>query len=104
MKKLNLNPEDILNFEPKVDFKGYSAAEVDEFLDSVLEDYQTMEDNVQDLLNLISKLQEQVKTLTAKNVELEGKKKVFDLANTTQYSSVDVLKRLSRLEEQVYNK
>lgn len=104
MKKLNLNPEDILNFEPKVDFKGYSAAEVDEFLDSVLEDYQTMEENVQDLLNLISKLQEQVKTLTAKNVELEGKKKVFDLANTTQYSSVDVLKRLSRLEEQVYNK
>ena len=104
MKKLNLNPEDILNFEPKVDFKGYSAAEVDEFLDSVLEDYQTMEDNVQDLLNLISKLQEQVKTLTAKNVELEGKKKVFDLANTTQYSSVDVLKRLSRVEEQVYNK
>lgn len=104
MKKLNLNPEDILNFEPKIDFKGYSPAEVDEFLDSILDDYQTMEDNVQELLNLVSKLQEQVKTLTAKNVELEGRKKVFDLANTTQYSSVDVLKRLSRLEEQVYNK
>lgn len=104
MKKLNLNPEDILNFEPKVDFKGYSASEVDEFLDNILEDYQIMEDNVQELLNLVTRLQEQVKTLTAKNVELEGRKKVFDLANTTQYSSVDVLKRLSRLEEQVYNK
>ena len=104
MKKLNLNPEEVLNFEPKVDFKGYNPAEVDEFLDKVLDDYQTMEENVQELLDLVTKLQTQNKALNAKNVELEGRKKVFDLSNTTQYSSVDVLKRLSRLEEQVYNK
>ena len=104
MKKLTLNPEEILNKEFNVDFKGYTPSEVDSFLDSILEDYQTMEDNVQELLDLVAKLQEQVKTLTKKNVELEGKKKAFDLSNTTSYSSVDVLKRISRLEEQVYNK
>ena len=88
MEKLNLTPEEILNKEFNVDFKGYSPAEVDSFLDSVLE----------------ATLQNQVKDLTAKNIELEGRKMAFDLSNTTSYSSVDVLKRLSRLEELVYKK
>ena len=104
MKKLNLNPEEILNKEFNVDFKGYTPAEVDQFLDSILDDYQTMEENVQELLDLVNKLQGQVKELTKKNVELEGRKKAFDLSKTTSYSSVDILKRISRLEEQVYNK
>ena len=104
MKKLNLNPEEILNKEFNVDFKGYTPKEVDQFLDSVLDDYQTMEENVQELLDLVNNLQDQVKDLTKKNVELEGRKKAFDLSNTTSYSSVDILKRISRLEEQVYNK
>ncbi|MCR5095281.1 MAG: DivIVA domain-containing protein [Erysipelotrichaceae bacterium] len=104
MEQLNLTPEEILNKEFNVDFKGYSPNEVDSFLDSVLEDYQIMEDNVQELLNENAKLKEQVKQLTAKNIELEGKKMAFDLSNTTSYSSVDVLKRISRLEEIVYNK
>ena len=104
MEKLNLTPEEILNKEFNVDFKGYTPKEVDQFLDSVLDDYQTMEENVQELLDLVSRLQEQVKELTKKNVELEGKIKAIDLSNTTSYSSVDLLKRISRLEAQVYNK
>ena len=104
MKKLNLTPEEILNKEFNVDFKGYAPAEVDLFLDSVLEDYQIMEENIQQLLDTVATLQSQVKALTEKNVELEGRKMAFDLSNTTSYSSVDVLKRLSRLEELVYKK
>ena len=104
MEKLNLTPEEILNKEFNVDFKGYSPKEVDSFLDNVLEDYQIMEDNVQQLLDEKSKLEEQVKELTVRNIELEGRKMVFDLSNTTSYSSVYVLKRISRLEEMMYNK
>ena len=104
MEKLNLTPEEILDKEFNVDFKGYAPAEVDSFLDKVLEDYQIMEDNIQQLLDAVSTLQDQVRELTAKNVELEGRKMAFDLSNTTSYSSVDILKRISRLEEQFYNK
>ena len=104
MEKLNLTPEEILNKEFNVDFKGYTPSEVDAFLDDVLEDYQTMEENVQQLLETIDSLQEEIKKLTAKNIELEGRKMAFDLSNTTSYSSVDILKRISRLEEKVYNK
>ena len=67
MEKLNLTPEEILNKEFNVDFKGYSPAEVDSFLDSVLEDYQIMEENIQQLLDAVATLQNQVKDLTAKN-------------------------------------
>ena len=104
MEKLNLTPEEILNKEFNIDFKGYSPAEVDTFLDSVLEDYQIMEENVQQLLDTINDLQAQVKELTSKNIDLEGRKVAFDLSNTTSYSSVDILKRISRLEEQILNK
>ena len=104
MEKLNLTPEDILNKEFKADFKGYNADDVDAFLDLILDDYQKMEDNVQQLLDAVNSLQNQIKDLKAKNIELEGRKMAFDLSNTTSYSSVDVLKRLSRLEETVYKK
>ena len=104
MDKLNLTPEDILNKEFNVDFKGYSPAEVDNFLDNVLEDYQIMEENIQQLLDAVASLQNQIKDLTAKNIELEGRKMAFDLSNTTSYSSVDILKRISRLEELVNKK
>jgi len=104
MDKLNLTPEEILNKEFNVDFKGYSPSEVDTFLDTVLEDYQIMEENVQQLLDTINDLQAQVKELTSKNIDLEGRKVAFDLSNTTSYSSVDILKRISRLEEQILNK
>ena len=104
MKKLKLTPDEILDMEFKVDFKGYNPSEVDSFLDVVLEDYQKMEDNVQELLDLVASLQDEIKKLHEENIELEGKQKAFDLSNTTSYSSVDLLKRISRLEEQVYNK
>ena len=104
MEKLNLTPEEILDKSFNVDFKGYAASEVDAFLDQVLEDYQIMEDNVQELLDIIANLRKEIKSLSAKNVELEGKQKAFDLSNTTSYSSVDLLKRISRLEEEILKK
>lgn len=104
MEKLNLTPEEILNTEFKVDFKGYSPEEVDNLLDLVLDDYGKMEENVQELLDTISSLQEEIKDLKAKNIELKGAKEAFDLSNTTNYSSVDILKRISRLEEQILKK
>ena len=104
MEKLNLTPEEILNKQFDVDFKGYTPSDVDAFLDLVLDDYQKMEDNVQELLDLVASLQDEINKLNSQIIELQGKQKVIDLSNTTSYSSVDILKRISRLEEQVYNK
>ena len=104
MEKLNLTPEKILDTEFKTDLRGYDAAEVDALLDLVLEDYQIAEENVQELLDMIAKQQDEIKSLNSKVLELQGQKRVFDLSNTTQYSSVDLLKRISRLEEELLRK
>ena len=104
MEKLNLTPEEILEKNFSTEFKGYSPSEVDAYLDLVLEDYQKAEDNILELLDLISSLENDIAKLKEKNIELEGKQKVFDLANTTSYSSVDILKRIAKLEEEVYSK
>lgn len=104
MEKINLTVEEILDKQFNVDFKGYSASEVDGFLDVVLEDYQIYEENVEELTNQINSLKEQIEVLKAEKRELESKQRVIDLSNTTSYSSVDLLKRISRLEEEVYKK
>ena len=104
MEKLNLTPQEILDKEFKVDFKGYDPSDVDGFIDLILEDYQIAEENIQELLDLIANLQEQINVLTEEKVELEGKTRALDLSNTTTYSSVDILKRISRLEEEVYRR
>ncbi len=104
MNKLHLTTEEILDKEFNVDFKGYSAAEVDAFLDLVLDDYYTVAENTEELQNKIAELEKELESAKAKLTELEGKQKVIDLSNTTSYSSVDLLKRVSRLEEEVFNK
>ena len=104
MEKTNLTVEEILDKQFNVDFKGYSASEVDGFLDVVLEDYQIFEENVEELTKQINSLKEEIEVLKAEKLELESKQRGIDLSNTTSYSSVDLLKRISRLEEEVYKK
>lgn len=104
MNKLHLTTQDILDKQFNVDFKGYSASEVDAFLDLILEDYYTVQENMEELSNQVEGLSQQLKAAKAQLTELQGKQRVIDLSNTTSYSSVDLLKRVSRLEEEVFNK
>ena len=102
MEKINLTPEEILNKTFDIDLKGYSAQQVDEFIDIMLEDYQNYDANIAELQARIGALNAQIEELKKENIELQGRKKVFDPTNTTSYSSVDLLKRVSRLEEEVF--
>ena len=104
MQQLNLSVQEILNKEFNIDFKGYSASEVDAFLDKVLEDYQIYSERIDWLQKEIASLKEEISRQRSKYLELESKRKVIDLSNTTAYSSVDLLKRVARLEEEVYRK
>lgn len=104
MEKLKLSPLDIYNKVFNIDLHGYSSSEVDSFMDLVLEDYQIAEENYQELEakynELLATYEEEHKEL----LDLRGKQRVIDLSNTTSYSSVDLLKRVSRLEQEVFNK
>ena len=102
MKTLNLTAKKIFNTEFGNVYNGYDSEQVDKLLDLVIEDYQINEENFKELLDLVDQLQHEVTNLHAKNHQLENDVKI-NLSNTTQYSNVDLLKRISRLEETLYN-
>jgi DivIVA domain-containing protein len=100
VEKTKLSLTDVLNKEFNIDFKGYSASDVDAFLDIVLEDYQIYDRNIKDLSSRIVLLENKLTDSNNKLVELNGKEK--GNKNSNSYNSVDLLKRVSRLEQEIF--
>lgn len=100
-KRFQLHVEDVLNKQFHVDFKGYAAHEVDVFLDQVIEDYQEYDAMVKELGERLCDYENEIAFLKAKIVELEGKNNA-QAQNVSSVSNVDIIKRLSRLEQAVF--
>ena len=102
--KVNLDIQTILDKEFDIDLKGYSASQVDAFLDLVMEDYETYQNTLSELNEKIAELERTNASLRAKLIEEEGHTRALE-ANPPAASgaaNVDILRRLSRLEEQVF--
>ena len=104
--KIQLSPKKILNKQFQIDFKGYSATEVDYFLDTVVEDYQNFADMLNDSYDQIENLQKENEALKMKlnNLERERLIKHDNMKSMEENLSanVDLLKRISNLEKEVY--
>lgn len=104
-KRMKLTVEDVLEKQFNIDFKGYSSGEVDEFLDLVIADYQQYNKTIEELGSHLQEYERQINTLKAKIVELEGKQGAAVSVDSNMTSSnVDILKRLTRLENEVFRK
>lgn len=103
-KRFKLNVEDVLNKQFNIDFKGYSSAEVDEFLDFVISDYQEYDEMIKRLGERLQEFERQNAALKAKVVELEGKQETVCDHASPQQGNLDILKRLTRLENEVFRK
>lgn len=105
--KLQLSPNKILNKEFKIDFKGYNAAEVDYFLDVVMDDYETFKSLLNMAYEKIENLNQKNQTLKDQIHELQKENALLKDENTqledSSSSNVDILKRLSLLEKVVFN-
>lgn len=102
-ERINLNPDDILNKEFKIDTRGYRLKEVDQFLDLIISDYQEYEKIIDDLEREKKQLSDEILNLKQ---EIRNLKTSVSTAKTVNenVSNVDVLKRLSQLEKIVYGK
>ena len=107
-KDMNLTAQEIYEKEFHVDLKGYAPAEVDEFLDMVIEDYQKYDEKVEELgaavtryVEKIKELQQQLFALQSENENLNEKVN-SDFVNGSS-NTVDILKRIARLEKAVFN-
>lgn len=102
-KRFKLNVEDVLNKQFNIDFKGYSSVEVDEFLDLVINDYQEYDAMIENLGKRLQDYEKLVAAMKTKIVELEGKQGLIQANAAKGNGNVDILKRLTRLENAVFS-
>jgi len=101
--KIALTPQDILEKEFKVDTRGYRLKEVDQFLDTIIGDYEQFftiindyEKEKEELLSEIMRLKQELRNMkTSIDIAKNGEKEI---------KNIDVLKRLANLEKIVYGK
>ena len=103
--KLNLDPQTIVDKEFDIDFKGYNPDQVDHLLDQVIQDYQTFQNLLNEQDKKIQDLERTNASLRAKLIQVEGKARAHEDADPIPAGSsqVDILKRLSRLEKEVFD-
>ena len=101
--KISLKPQDILEKEIKIDTRGYRLKEVDQFLDTIIGDYEQF-------LNIINSLEKEKAELMAEIMslkqELRNSRLSVEVArnnvDNTEVTNIDIIKRLSQLEKMVY--
>lgn len=104
MASIIYSPKDIFEQEFKTSMRGYDKKEVDEFLDDVIKDYESYISQVQELRAENEKLKQQLaakpKAPSAPFVTPQA-----DHARVAQTATnFDILKRISRLEKEVFGK
>lgn len=100
--KIALTPQEILEKEFKIDTRGYRLKEVDQFLDTIIGDYEqffniinSLEQERADLLAEIMNLKQELRAAKV-NVEIAKNNDVPEVTN------LDIMRRISRLEKLVY--
>ena len=90
-----------LNKSLDVKSVGIVKYEVDEFLDDVIKDYETYATLVKSLRQEIADLKEE---LARKPKPSPVQTEPFEAATTSSMTNFDILKRLNRLEKEVFGK
>jgi len=101
--KISLTPQEILKKDFKIDMRGYSLKEVDQFLDEIIGDYEQFNDIIS---NYEAEKEELLKEIMNLKQELRNVKMSIDVAKTgdKEVTNLDVLRRISNLEKIVYGK
>ena len=98
---MNLTAQIIYEKEFHVDLKGYAPAEVDEFLDQVIEDYQQYDEKIEELGVALTRYEAKIKELQQQIFALQTEKQNANQRVNANNDQVDLLKRITRLEDVV---
>ena len=101
MASIIFTAKDIFEQDFGREVRGYSKAEVDEFLDDVIKDYETYAALVKSLRQEIADLKEE---LSRKPQAAPTQPDSIEVAASTSMTNFDILKRLNRLEKEVFGK
>ena len=106
MASIIYTAKDIFDQDFKREVRGYSKAEVDEFLDDVIKDYETYAALVKELREEITLLKEQVSNqeTATPSTPSQPAQPTIEMPQMGTATNFDILKRLSRLEKEVFGK
>jgi len=102
--KLMLSPNDILEREFKIDTRGYRLKEVDQFLDTIIGDYEEFMKIMKEAEKEKEELLEEIMSLKQEIRNLKMSVEIAKNNDSKEVNNVDVLKRLAQLEKIVYGK
>lgn len=96
-----LNPETLLNWDFKIDARGYRPQEVDKALDIVISDYEAYERKV---AALQKKIEEQNKEILDLKHQLRSANESMQIIKNSEkeVSNIDIIRRVSNLEKIVF--
>ena len=101
MASIIFTAKDIFEQEFGREVRGYSKVEVDEFLDDVIKDYETYAALVKSLRQEIADLKGE---LARKPESAPVQAEPLETTATSSMTNFDILKRLNRLEKEVFGK
>ena len=101
MADIIFTAKDVFEQEFGREVRGDSKVEVDEFLDDVIKDYETYAALVKSLRQEISELKDE---LSRKPQVSSVQAEALEVAGTSSMTNFDILKRLNRLEKEVFGK
>ncbi|MEE3698763.1 cell division regulator GpsB [Streptococcus uberis] len=103
MASIIYSPKDIFEQEFKTSMSGFNKKEVDEFLDNVIQDYETYISEIEELKAEIERLKNQ--NTHPKSPSTENRYAMVQPTRVAQSATnFDILKRISRLEKEVFGK
>ena len=107
--KLKLDANKIYHKEFEGTKPGYNALQVDSFLDIVIKDYEMMdnyiasaEETIEDLTKMNKMLKDRLAQIEANNAVMNEKLKNISDNENASLSNLDLLKRISALEQALY--
>lgn len=95
LDRVQLTTKEILNKDFKTGIRGYNQEEVDQFLDTVIQDYEALHNEIERLRNENNKLKKQG------DQPATPKTRASTPSGQVNY---DILQRLSNLEKAVFGK
>lgn len=104
MASIKLTTKDIFEQDFKVGFRGYDQDEVNDFLDEIMKDYDAYEAIIKELKGEIARLRAQVANAPKGNLIAEESNDVLRTERVSSATNFDILRRLNRLEKEVFGK
>ncbi|WP_458412871.1 cell division regulator GpsB [Schinkia sp. CFF1] len=95
--KVKLTAKEILEKDFKSGIKGYNKDEVDQYLDLIIKDYETFQQEIESLQQENLRLKKQLEEVQRKGSAAPAASSVG-----TGNTNYDILKRLSNLEKHVF--